>query len=308
MSGRAGSRRRRTDDSRLSSVENMSEKVIKRRLRLDALKYPTTFLPLIMAILFLIVVFVPPVFGPLWAIIVLIGSVLAAAGSFFWRYEIRYNKEYARRVGDLMEHYEQEEGEKGKTELDRLREDIQTGFSRANSIEGLKALQELVNEYEQLQPALERGRETDPMAVAHIPGLAEETYRQGLGVLSGCVDLMREIKSPNNEKLRAEVGDLEAQIGSLRGDEAQADRLSILEATVASHKERLDLIDGQQLRVDGLLHQSDSCEASLHRTRVELAALKADNVQASVTTVTDALQRTITQAKEIQEELRKLGY
>lgn len=146
------------------------------------------------------------------------------------------------------------------------------------------------------------------MAVAHIPGLAEETYRQGLGVLSGCVDLMREIKSPNNEKLRAEVGDLEAQIGSLRGDEAQADRLSILEATVASHKERLDLIDGQQLRVDGLLHQSDSCEASLHRTRVELAALKADNVQASVTTVTDALQRTITQAKEIQEELRKLGY
>ena len=109
-------------------------------------------------------------------------------------------------------------------------------------------------------------------------------------------------------RVRSRVGELEAQIGSLRGDEAQADRLRILEATVASHKERLDLIDGQQLRVDGLLHQSDSCEASLHRTRVELAALKADNVQASVTTVTDALQRTITQAKEIQEELRKLGY
>ena len=42
--------------------------------------------------------------------------------------------------------------------------------------------------------------------------------------------------------------------------------------------------------------------------RIELAALKADNVDASVNSVTQALQKTITQAKEVQEELKKLGY
>ena len=305
MSRSPRSRRRNADDSRLSSVESLSEKVIKRRLRLDAMKHPTTLLALALTILFFIIMLAS---GTVWAIVLFVVSGAAAAGSFFWRYSIRFNREYARRVDELMDSYDQQESDRGKTEIQQLREDIQIGFSRVNSAEGLKALQELVDEYEQLQPALARGRETDPMAVAHIPGLAEETYRQGLGVLSGCVDLMREIKSPNNEKLRAEVVELEAQIRSLQGDEAQADRLRILEATMASHKGRLDLIDGQQLRVDGLLHQSDSCEASLHRTRIELAALKADNVEASVSTVTDALQRTINQAKEVQEELRKLGY
>ena len=206
-----------------------------------------------------------------------------------------------------MERRDQEVGQRGQTELQRLKDEIQTGFSRVNLADGLKALQELVYEYEQLQPVLGRRRETDPLAVGRIPALAEETYRQGLGVLAGCLDLMKEIRSPNNQKLEAEVADLESQIGTMEKDETQTERLSILKATVASHKERLGLIQQQSLRVDELLHQSDSCEASLHRTRIELAAMKVDNVDARASAVTDALQSTINQAKEVQEELKKLG-
>ncbi len=207
-----------------------------------------------------------------------------------------------------MERQDQEAGQHGQTELQRLKDDIQTGFSRVNLAEGLKALQELVHEYEQLQPVLDRGSQTDPLAVAHIPALAEETYRQGLGVLAGCLDLMREIRSPNNQKLEEEAADLESQIGVMEKDDTQNERLSILKATVASHRERLSLIQQQSLRVDELLHRSDSCEASLHRTRMELAALKADNLDARVSAVTNALQSTINQAKEVQEELKKLGF
>ena len=120
-----------------------------------------------------------------------------------------------------MERQDQGAGERGQTEVQRLKDDIQTGFSRINSAEGLKALQELVHEYEELQPVLDRGRETDPLAVAHIPALAEETYRQGLGVLVGCLDLMREIHSPNNLKLEAELADLESQVGAMEEDDTQ---------------------------------------------------------------------------------------
>ena len=305
-----GSRRSRTrgrNDPRISAIESLSEEAVKRDVRRAALKHPATIVSLILSIVFFIIMLAPPFLGPLVVIILLIISAIASVGSFFWRSFLQYDREYARRTQELLAHQDQEAGQRGQTGLQRLKEDIQTGFSRVNSSDGLKALQELVYEYEELQPVLDRGRETDPLAVAHIPGLAEETYRQGLGVLVGCLDLMREIGSPNNRKLEAEVVDLQSQIGAMENDDTQTERLSILKATVASHQERLALVQRQSLRVDGLLHQSDSCEASLHRTRIELAALKADNVDARVSAVTDSLQSTINQAKEVQEELKKLG-
>ena len=60
--------------------------------------------------------------------------------------------------------------------------------------------------------------------------------------------------------------------------------------------------------MDQLLHQCESCEASLHRTRIEIAALKADTAESSVRALTDTLRMTINQAKEVQEELKRLGY
>ena len=307
MRGSSRSRRTGRNDLRNSAIESLSEQAIKRDVRRAALKHPATLVSLILSILFFIIILVPPFLGPWWAISLLVISAIASVGSFFWRYSLRYDREYQRRTRELLERQDQEAGQSGQTELQSLKDDIQTGFSRVNLADGLKALQELVYEYEQLQPVLDRGRETNPLAVAHIPALAEETYRQGLGVLAGCLDLMKEIHSPNNRKLEAEVADLEGQIGAMEKDDTQTERLSILKATVASHKERLGLIQQQSLRVDGLLHQSDSCEASLHRTRIELAALKADNVDVRVSAVTDALQSTINQAKQVQDELKRLG-
>ena len=288
-----------------SAIESLSEEAIKRDIRRAALKHPATLVSFILSILFFIIVLVSAF--QLWAVILLIISALATVGSFFWRYVLRYDQEYERRTQELLERLDRDAGQRGQTGLQRLKDDVQTGFSRVNSADGLKALQELVHEYEQLRPVLDRGKDTDPLAVAHIPSLAEETYRQGLGVLAGCLDLMREISSPNNRKLEGELTDLESQISALEEDPTQTERLSIMKATVDSHKQRLGLIQQQSLRVDGLLHQSDSCEASLHRTRIELAALKADNVDARVSAVTNALQSTINQAKEVQEELKRLG-
>ena len=88
----------------------------------------------------------------------------------------------------------------------------------------------------------------------------------------------------------------------------QAARIKIKEATLASNKDRLTMVKRQELRIDELLHEADRCEASLHRTRIELAALKADSAEASVNSVTETLQRTIDHAKEVQEELKKLGF
>jgi len=55
-------------------------------------------------------------------------------------------------------------------------------------------------------------------------------------------------------------------------------------------------------------HQAERCEASLSITHVDLVDLKAGASGASVNSVIVTLQKTIERAKEVQAELKKLGY
>ena len=192
--------------------------------------------------------------------------------------------------------------------LAELREKLQSGFARIDTKEGLEALLQLVDVYEQLQPVLESKKVTDPLSVAHIPALAEETHRQGLSVLADALQLMAAIHSPSNQRLKREIVEIEKELQDLRRDRSQAERVRMREETIASHKERLGLVGQQQLKEDQLLHQAGACEASLDLTRIEIVALRADSGESSVKAVIETLRRTITQAKEVQDELKRLGY
>ncbi len=61
-------------------------------------------------------------------------------------------------------------------------------------------------------------------------------------------------------------------------------------------------------RVEELLHQANRCEASLGKTRIELAALKADASEIGVSAIIETLSKTIDRAREVQEELKQMGY
>ena len=242
------------------------------------------------------------------ALILAIASAVIGAGHCFWRYSNRFNEEYPIKMRELMELLEQRASAIEAGEFRELREALQVGFGNIKAEEGLKALQMLVDQYDWLKPVLKSKRATDPMALAHVPTLAEETYRQGLSALEDALRLMTAIQSPNNNSLQEEVVELEKELESFRRDASQGERVRMREETIASHRERLALVTQQQLRVDQLVHQSEGCAASLDLTRIEVAALKADSSESSVRAVTDALRRTINQAKEVQEELRRLGY
>ena len=119
---------------------------------------------------------------------------------------------------------------------------------------------------------------------------------------------MRATRTPGRDRLQREITDLEREAEVLKEDESQAERLSLKEDTLASHRQRLDIVEQLQLDVDQLLFQAGRCEASLHRTRIDLAAIRIGSSEASVDSATEALRRTIRQAKEVQDELRRLGY
>ena len=187
------------------------------------------------------------------------------------------------------------------------REQLQRGFMALKCAEGIKALDDLVDEYSQLQPTLERRKETDPTAVAHIPALADETYGQGLSVLEDVLDLTRAIGADDRERLQQSIGALEKEIKLLGSDPSQAERVRVREERLASQKERLEILKREQLLVDELISQSDRCGASLQRVRLELAAMRADDSGDSVRAVTETLRKTIDNARGVQAELRRLG-
>jgi hypothetical protein len=272
-----------------SSIELLSEETIRKALRSDALQHPATIIPLASCLLSTIyIVLYAPIFGgSIIAFVLIIGSGLATQ--------------------ELLDAMDREGGVRYRADLRQKRERLQIGFLDGNCPEGLKVVQALVHEYEQLQPILASRRMSDPLSIAHIPVLVEETHQLGLSVLGHALELIKTIQSPHIRRLRTEMTILENEILSLEEDDPQSARAQIKEQTLISHKERLEMIARLELRVDELLHQANRCEATLHQTRIELAELKADSTETSVSEVIQALQQTIHQAKEVQEEMKRLG-
>ncbi|UCF61375.1 MAG: hypothetical protein JSV37_01490 [Anaerolineaceae bacterium] len=308
MENDTSTRPRKPETIRSSSFGIPSEKIIRKALRSDALQHPATIIPLASCLLSTIyIVLYAPIFGGSEiAYVLIISSGLTATGSFLWRYFIRFNEEYVKKTQELLDALDREGGARYRTELRQTRERLQIGFLDANFSEGLKAIQALVHEYKHLQPILISRRLSDPLSFAHIPVLVEETYQLGLGVLGHALELVKTIQSPRNQRLRTEITNLENEILSLDEGDPHSARAQIKEQILISHKERIELIGRLELRVDELLHQANRCEATLHQTRIELAALKADSVETSVSEVIQTLQQTIRQAKEVQDELKKL--
>ena len=193
-------------------------------------------------------------------------------------------------------------------EVQQTREALDAGFSEINSSEGLRAVQRLVYEYAQLQLILNRERATDSPASARISLAVEETYRAGLGLLHDLLDVMRTAHPSERRRLEDEVIELEKNIALLRSDKSQKGAVALMEANMNSRLERLELMQKQQLRIDELLHLAGRCEESLNLTRMELAGLKTADSEMSVKEATESLRKTIDQAKEVREELKKLGF
>ena len=298
------------EDSHPIATGALSEQAIKRQLRTDAALHPAALLPLavsIMAVIYLLVL--SPVFGGRpWAIVLAVVSGAVAAAAFTWRYAFRYTEEYARQSGDLLVRMDEERERLERAEATRLLETLHSGFMSVGSAQGLKALGELAAEYQELASVLVRNSDADPLSITRLPILADETYRRGLSVLSDALELMKAADTSVRGRVQSEIAELEREIETSKGEATLAERSRLKEETLASHLQRLEMLDRLRLRVYQLLYQAFRCEAALQGTRIELAAVRTGSSQTSVDSVIDALERTMRQAQEVQEELKRIGY
>ncbi len=292
--------------SRLTVNANVSQQTIKRRMRAEAVQHPATLLPLaasVMAFIYLIVL--SPVFrGGVVAMVLLVFSGAVAAAGFVWRYTFRYADEYTRLAREMQDQLDRDQEKEKREEMLELYEDLRSGFLSINSTKGLEACGQLADEYGQLAPALSRRSDSDPLSISHLPILAGETYRRGLELLSDALELMKAANIPERQRLQSEISELERDSEAFKGAQSHAERLRIKEDTLASHRQLLETLDKLQLHADQLLFQAGRCQAALHHTRIELTAVRTGSSHTRADSVIEALERTISRAKEVQEELR----
>ncbi len=143
---------------------------------------------------------------------------------------------------------------------------------RAELDAGRGAAERLAAEHERLLPALAR-RASDPMALATVPALVEESYAQGVAALESVLDLVR----------AARVANAGTTTGS--GDTS--------EETSALRRQAGELIG-----------QAERCGAALERARLELASISASGSAEAVEAVTRTLLAALDRARAVQEQLR----
>ena len=288
--------------ARKSTGDALSETEIRRRLISDAVQHPATLLPAAATgALAIYAVLLAPVFGggP-WPAVLLFTTAAAAAGGFVWQYALHYSDAYAKAVRELAERDGVKSVREQAAKTGRLRERLQDGLLEADAGHGLNVLNGLVREYELLAS---NSRRNDLLYLHGIDALVDETYRRGISVLGDALDLLKAAKASGRERVETEVAQLEKDAES-----ADEDRRGFLRDMLAAHRKRLEMLDLLQLRIDELVYQAYRCETSLQHTRIELAGIRAGSSETSVDSVTEALNSTINQAKEVQMELKRLGY
>lgn len=287
-----------------------SQREIRSRFLLDSLQEYPVILPFALSMIGLTysLLYAPILGKSNFVLVVTVAAGLFGAASLVWRTVIHYQQGYTRKMKELAGFYEAENLVRLESSLNEKYYSLEQGFNEIQYQEGIKNLCGLENEYLQLQAVLNRGEEADLLSASNLALLVRETYLQGLNVLDHALELKRAIGSTNTIQLQGEIKNLERKLASARQSSANAENLQLIQEKLNFNKDRLNTVLNLQLRVEELLHQANRCEASLNKTHIELAALKADATDVNVTSVIATLQMTIERAKEVQSELRKLGY
>jgi hypothetical protein len=304
----------RTDHwARAAPAEPISNAAVSRRaVLLEAIQHPLTLGSLTVAGLALIYVMILSsevgVRGLAMAALVL--ATLVCVASFVWQYARGYS-ERQRLIAD--ETHEREAAARARDvmrERAESRRRIELEFARVASAEGRQGesvLAALCDEFESITELLERHDERPTISLSPlIPDLAEETYRHGMSALSDALELFEFADGPSRRRLEAELREIEER---LERDGSHDDRARERdEQRRTSHRQLLARHDEGRQRARDLMFEAERCTSALAETRIELASVRAGDTRVNVDAVVQTLQETIHRVRDVQDELRRLGY
>ena len=290
--------------SRVPGAEDFTNRSIYRAVLKDTLQHPLTLMPAVASAL-----------GGLYmglfgldptTLAVTFGAAFLSAGGWVYNYFIRGEALAEQRVAKLRQ----------QRELHRHEQvaNLEAEWAKAGLAEGVQQSRELREAYRKLSEflagrlaAARRKAGSDAgLGVQRLIVLAEDTYRQGAGILRSALRTYQALQQVDHEKLRAELETWRAELEAVRAADAEAVRVESLETRIASHQRRLQLFGERVESIDRLFAESEALEAALESTYLEAVDLeRSDNLFTGGNAATE-LERAVSAARRVEDRLRAM--
>jgi hypothetical protein len=267
-----------------------------------AIQFPEALLPLALSIVsFAYFLLLAPELGfGIPSVVVGMLFLLAAAKGVLNHLGVEYDPASER----ITQEQERHRSEETYSQLKKVSDSLRDGFEAAGSQPGRQVLTQLNNEFEHWKRANIRRGDSDPLSMLLVPQLVIETHRRGISALGDALALAAESADSDVGRLKLESRALEEDLKGPLPPKLKSQK----EALLSSHRERLAGIAKLNEAQEKLFFQAELCEAALHKGRMEVVAMRSGARNGNVDAVIQALQKTIEQVKEVQAEVRRLGY
>ena len=237
-------------------------------------------------------------------------GLIAAAASFGLRASIGLTAARHQIDEERAQHEADAHAEALAEERTDTRRQLDVAFARIDSSdarEGGTVLEGLGDEFDALGDLIQRTRERPTVSVSSlIPDLSEETYRHGMSALSDALELLEFADGPQRRRLEAELAEIEDRLALDAYPDERARARD--EQRRPSHQQLIVRHDEARQRARDLLFEAERCTAALAEARIELASVRAGDTRVDVDAVVETLQTTIRRVRDVQDELRRLGY
>lgn len=276
--------------------EDFTAGAVYRAVLLDTIQHPATILPAAasgVAVLYM------ALFGlDLGGFAVAFVSALAAGAAWVFNYFLR-GEDLARRHVEKL-HKLRRELRLG--EVESLVED----WRATGHADGLQQAEELSAAYRHLDEALRQRLAQDGAGPAftlqRLRVLAEDTYREGVAILRQALVVHSTAEQVDRGKLERELDEWRRELEST--DDTRREALS---TRIAAHEKRLELLDGQARKLDELLAKSETLEAALEATCLEIADIGNSETLFHRGSAADDLERAMNAARSAEERVRGAG-
>ncbi len=285
------------------TTDDFSNRQIKKKVLLDALQHPTTLYSAAAAVLSGLYMGLVSFDETSFAVALAAG--LCSLISFVYHYFIRGEKSAQKHVRELLE--------RRKSFKEQQAEDIEKRCRSAGFQEGEKAAKELKEAYTRLDVFLkEQLEKKQTLTAQRFLILAEESYHQGIQFLNKALALFQAIGHIDENKLRQEMRAWQDELARAaqdkqKGKEYKELLTKTLTEKINSHARRLQLYTERKDTLAQVLSQSETLEATLDSTYLEVVDLAADGAYLQGNNAAGNLERAVAAARKVENRLRGVG-
>jgi hypothetical protein len=178
------------------------------------------------------------------------------------------------------------------------------GFIRLGFKEGVKALQNLKNEYDNLKLIFDNNDMNNTLINAErIKKLTDNLYSQGLDLLMPALDISQQLAVTNIDNLTDENKELEEELKKCNKETLAL----IIKERLEKNTKSIGLVKKYRDRADELFGQVGLCKDSIREIRLELPELMSHKPKDELDKIMLELKTRVEFAQRVHEEYARQG-